>query len=394
MSALQYVFQQIERCSQSPSTSVLFAEPEVPFDDAPFPEPTTYVIDTTTVSGSLNVPYVDVRFLYRFVDLVQFPSVVSIQYMNLPVRTQYALVPKRKAKPSRGGFKHQSSIVVMVEQRAVDVKLFTNGKVNVVGALEFHQAEKAVNYLIRIIQSTSRPTLRPCFAIQEQEHVAPQVLSTKAQRLIRKKKQEEAEARWQHIAAAQEDEDAARAEQAEQAEQAEAPETENEEVCAPSRVGYTVMTAQPVSWSAERRYLLSTVQEPADRWVPFVQYSVCTESGAQPLSTIRIQNLTTTNIHCVFDCRFHIDRYKLYYIMVGQNPKYPDLANEFAVSFDPQKFPGVKWKNRDQGGTAFIFQQGKIVLTGISSLEHLNLMYRRICQVLRLVYHDVILRAG
>jgi TATA-box binding protein (TBP) (component of TFIID and TFIIIB) len=428
MAALEHVFQRIAYNRSTHSSFGACPVADEPDRSVQAPQASAYVIDTSTVSGVLNVPYVDVRFLYRFTDLKQFPSMISIQYMSYPTRTQYPIKTK-KNKKSKGGFKHQTSIVVMVEQRAIDVKLFCNGKVNVVGALHHQQAVRAVQYVIEIIQNTSRLIRRPVFELSISGEVKPVTMSNKAQRSLRKQKQDEDDEIWARVtpsdtrgtnvdsedpqnsedpkpeaesrdpepkAESQDPEPEAKSRDPEPEAESQDPEPEAESQDPENSEnsndfqdrGYSMSTMKGVTRMQEMMFLEQSVGEKAVRWVEMPQYAICTHDPSV-LGKIEIVQLDTTNIHCVFDCRVHIDRYKLFYIMTGQDARFKDLDKEFHVTFDPQKFPGVKWKNAMERGTAFVFQQGKVVMTGVKSLEALDRLYQRIRNLLSTLYHDI-----
>jgi hypothetical protein len=144
-------------------------------------------------------------------------------------------------------------------------------------------------------------------------------------------------------------------------------------------VGYSVHSVYPIKL-AQELYFQGTSHSTSqpEQWMPFEQRAILGHD-------VQMLTLETKNIHCVFDCRFHIDRYKLYYLL---STRY---CSDFAVTFDPQKFPGVKWKSRHQSGTAFFFQQGKIVLTGVDTHDKLQQLYLSVKDILKNHYRQLIL---
>jgi hypothetical protein len=132
-----------------------------------------------------------------------------------------------------------------------------------------------------------------------------------------------------------------------------------------------------VSMEIERQMTTKPFEQVPTKWVPVIQYAHMEVEAGQAPKSIHIVQLKMTNIHCVFSIQQFLNRYALFDVIKACH------GDRFAVSFDPQKFPAVKVKHLTQRGTAFLFQQGKIVMTGIDSVNGVNQMYTDIVDMLR-----------
>lgn len=366
MSQFSEVFQRIETQSYAVRKAVM--EEDV---QAPPIVPTNYIIDTTTISGSISTTFVDIRFLYRYIPIQKYPHLLSVQYMNAKLRDHESPEPEWQLPDESAvihGFKHQTSFVIAVDDRAVDVKIFCNGKVNIVGALSLAQAEISIEYVIHMMLNTYRETSRPCFdlAVQPKEEsisylTQVSAYSNKTMRRL-KKEQHARHFSWFSGMSDEKTDDGGHI------------------ACLRSDHGMTV------SMETERLMTTKPFEQQPIRWVPVIQFAHMEVEATKAPQPIHIVQLKMTNIHCVFSIQQFLNRYALFDVIKASH------GDRFAVSFDPQKFPAVKVKHLTQRGTAFLFQQGKIVMTGIDSVDGVNQMYTDIVTILQRHWNQLHMR--
>lgn len=368
MSTFQHLFDAIAHRSFEQRESPPDPSTNVSRVPGPRPSATPYIIDTTTISGALDAPFVDIRLLYRLVSFDAFPSLLTIKYMNAGARTRdQPHVEWKHETMDRNvgfhGFKHQTSLVIAVDQRSIDIKMFCNGKVNIVGALTMEQATCALTYIMAMLQSVYRVTQRPVVQLQfgpdmASEHVAFYTRqSNKNVRKFRRDLHARHEA-W--------------------VDSTDTTDKEGHISCLRGDNGMNVST------TAERAMCQVAVASAVHDWQTVHQYCTAELAPDEPAPVVTIANLRMTNIHCVFSLQAHLDRYKLFAILKEQ------YGDECTVTFDPQSFPAVKWKHRT-GGTAFLFQQGKVVMTGMGDESHVRRMHARIVEVVNAHWPEIAL---
>lgn len=381
MSHFNELFQRIEVQRYSIVQSELSSRSAASTESAPvlLPEPTPYVIDTTTISGALTATFVDIRFIYRYVVMSNYPCLVSIQYMSAKPRTRdspevewYTSVPPT----TQYGFKHQTSFVIAVDERAIDVKLFCNGKINIVGALSIDQAKTAVQYVIRMVHETSRETRRPCFDMEILEETVGQeylqktaMYSNKFMRKLKKEQHQMHDTWFQRMKVA--------------------PSANQEDVTDVTDItdlsaldGHisSIRSHDGMTVSLHEESKMCTI--PFDgiasptTWIPVRQFAHCEITHGTDPDPVSISLLNITNIHCVYSIQRFINRYALYELIRSM------YADRYNVTFDPQKFPAVKLKSLEHQGTVFLFQQGKIVMTGMNHHHLVELIYQQINELL------------
>lgn len=346
MSALVPVWRHVEQLFEAtwaPPVRLLDPPTVAPSPRMDVIPPSPYVIDTMTVTGKLSTTAVDVQLLYQAADLTRWPSLFSIHWQKAPTRTLYPL----QAKP-KNGFKHQASLVVVVQQRAVNVKVFCNGRVNVVGTLNLAQARTAVEYVAQIVAHTHRWVWRPRFELILLDGV-PATQTHKARRLVTKTRQRH------------------------QMEMLQEARTFPDE----GAPGTSLLDGQSLSEEQEQEFACLVAGARPVGWIRRLE-KACSENEIDTL------DLRITNIHCVWDLHMTLDRQRLFYLL-----QEAPWKEEFRTQFQPDRFPGVKWQNAQGPGTAFVFQQGKVVMTGIPSEESLQHMYQRITTLVHMHWAEL-----